>query len=50
MAKAPKKSAKRPAKKSSPRKAVKKQDGGAVIEAMSKAYRRLKHSGHKDLD
>jgi len=46
MAKAPKKSA----KKSSPRKMAKKQDGGPVIEAMYQAYKRLKQSGFKDRD
>jgi len=50
MAKAPKKSAKRAAKKSSPRKMAKKQDGGPVIEATYQAYKRLKQSGFKDRD
>ena len=50
MAKAPKKSAKRAAKKSSLRKLAKKQEGGLVIEAMYQAYKRLKQSGFKGSD
>jgi hypothetical protein len=44
------KALKKPAKKSSPRKMAKKQDGGPVIEAMYQAYERLKQSGFKDRD
>jgi hypothetical protein len=44
-----KKSAKRTAKKSSRRKTAKKKSD-AIIEAMSQAYKRLKHSGYKGAD
>jgi hypothetical protein len=50
MAKAPKKSAKRATKKSSPRKMAKKQYEDPVIETMYQAYKRLKQSGFKDRD